>query len=377
MKKFSFLCLSLFVALASMADDWTLVTNASDLQAGDVIVLAYTSEGVTAGTEVKTGKGIKYLQPVDAAFGNDVISSLDEEAAQLTLGGSAGAWTLTNQDGKQLGVTSVKNIAWGSGTMTWKISIAGGDATISSTNDNCGILLYNIQSPRFTTYSQTGNQTKLIQIYRGKATQKHTLTYKDYPYKKTVCDLPTYNAGHKVTLSSGKPKKAGNVFKGWKYSDQTYQPGATFTMPDADAELVAVWEEGEETLSNDVAIKELKISGAVVTAIQDVYSYEFTVEIPAAEVTYVLNDANASGTPKTGFAMNVPAAGAEAVSQVITVVAEDGVTKKEYTVRVSVASSQGIEDVEIKEDVRKVLMDGQLYIIRGNAMYNMMGGRVK
>ncbi|MBO7459086.1 MAG: hypothetical protein J6T80_07525, partial [Paludibacteraceae bacterium] len=250
-------------------------------------------------------------------------------------------------------------------------------ATISSTNDNCGILLYNTNSPRFTTYSQTGNQTKLIQIYRGKATHTHTVTYNDYPYKRTACELHVYAAGNKVTLSSGKPKKAGNVFKGWQYDGKTYQPGATFTMPDADAELVALWETGEETLSNDATIKELKISGAAVTPVQDVYNYEFSVEIPAAEVTYVLNDANATGTPKTGFSMNVPAAGAEAVSQVITVVAEDGVTKKEYTVRVSVASSQGIEDVEVSKEVRKVLMDGQLYIIRGNAMYNVMGGKVK
>ena len=135
MKKHFLLCLSLIAAMAVSADDWTLVTDASDLQEGDAIVIAYSEAGVTAGLEVGEGKSSYYLQAVESTFGNDVISSVGEGTAQLTLGGSAGAWTLTNQDGKKLGVTDVKNIAWDEGTTTWTISIIGGDATISSTNE--------------------------------------------------------------------------------------------------------------------------------------------------------------------------------------------------------------------------------------------------
>ena len=380
MKKLSFLCLSLFVALAATADDWTLVTDAADLQAGDVIVLAHSNKNATAGLEVgKSGKGDLYLQAVESTFGNDIISSLGSGSAEFTLSGNASGWTLTNQKGEKLGVTKVKSIAWNNGTTTWTISIIGGDATIESTNDSYGTLLYNVGSPRFTTYSSTGNQMKLVQIYRKAVSTKYALTYKDYPYKKTVCDVPTYAAGHKVTLSTGKPKKEGNVFKGWKYNDQTYQPGAEFTMPETDAELVALWETGEETLSDDATIKELKIKGETVTAVNDVYSYEFAVEIPAVEVTYTLNHSGATGTPKTGFTITVPAAGEPAATQVISVVAENGVAKKEYTVSVAVTGGQqGIEDVQNNEvQCTKVLRNGQLLIIRGEAVYNAMGVRVK
>ena len=379
MKKLSFLCLSLFVALAATADDWTLVTDAADLQAGDVIVLAYSKKDATASLEKGTGKGVVYLKPATSTFGDNVITSLGEETALFTLSGSTGNWTLTNQEGAKLGVTKVKNIAWDEGTTTWTISIIGGDATIKSTNDSYGMILYNISSPRFTTYNQTGSQTQLIQIYRGKPAAKHTLTYKDYPYKKTVCDIPTYKEGQKVTLSAGKPKKEGNVFKGWQYDNKTYQPGAEFTMPDADAELVALWETGEETQSDDATIKEVKINGAAATASGDVFSYELAVEIPAVEVTYTLNHIGAIATPKSGFSIDVPAAGAAAATQVISVVAENGVAKKEYTVSVSVAGGQqGIEDVQSdKVQCTKVIRDGQLLIIRGEAVYNAMGVRVK
>lgn len=377
MKKHFLLCLSLIAAMAVSADDWTLVTDASDLQEGDAIVIAYSEASVTAGLEVGKGKSSYYLQAVESTFGNDVISSVGEGTAQLTLGGSAGAWTLTNQDGKKLGVTNVKYIAWDEGTTTWTISIIGGDATISSTNENYGTLRYNTQSPRFTTYEKS-SQTKTVQIYRGKASQKHTLSYKDYPYMKSVCELPTYSAGQKVILSAGKPKKEGNVFKGWKNGEDIYQPGAEFTMPDADVELVAIWEAGEETLSDETGIENLEINNETVIAVNDVYSYELTAETPAVEVRYTLKHVYATGSPKTGFTIDVPAAGAEPATQEITVIAENGVAKKVYTVSVSVAAGdQGIEDVQgDKEQCTKVIVNGNLYIKYKGRMYDVRGQRV-
>lgn len=380
MKKHFLLCLSLIAAMAVSADDWTLVTDASDLQEGDAIVIAYSEAGVTAGLEVgESKKGDLYLIPVESTFGTDVVTSLGEGTALFTLSGDGDGWTLTNQDGGQLGATNLKHVTWDEGTTTWTISIIGGDATISSTNENYGSLLYNTSSPRFTTYGQPSNQTKRVQIYRGKAASKrHTLTYKDYPYMKSVCELPTYNTGQEVTLSAGKPKKEGNVFKGWKHGEDIYQPGAEFTMPDADVELVAIWEAGEETLSDETGIENLEINNETVIAVNDVYSYELTAETPAVEVRYTLKHVYATGSPKTGFTIDVPAAGAEPATQEITVIAENGVAKKVYTVSVSVAAGdQGIEDVQ-RDDVQctKVIRDGRLYLIYKGTMYNVQGQRV-
>ena len=73
-----------------------------------------------------------------------------------------------------------------------------------------------------------------------------TLTYQGYPYKRTACDGPFYEAGTKITLSSGVPVSTdGKVFAGWTYGKKTYQPGATFVMPNNDVELVPSWKSDE------------------------------------------------------------------------------------------------------------------------------------
>ena len=76
--------------------------------------------------------------------------------------------------------------------------------------------------------------------------------------------------------------------------------------------------------------------------------------------------------------IDVPAAGAEPATQEITVIAENGVAKKVYTVSVSVAAGdQGIEDVQ-RDDVQctKVIRDGRLYLIYKGRMYDVRGQRV-
>jgi len=140
---------------------WDLVTNASSLNAGDVLVMACTSKGFTAG-DISS----QIMASVASTFSNDQISSLGAGTVELTLGGSTGAWTLSSENGL-LGATTVKKLAWGSGTTTWDISIAGGDATIQSTTDSYGRFLYNANSPRFTTYTSNTSVSMLLpQLYR-------------------------------------------------------------------------------------------------------------------------------------------------------------------------------------------------------------------
>ena len=150
--------------------DWELITNVSDLQAGDVIVLAYSDKGVTAG-EMKTGSNAQYLGAKASTFSNDkqTITLLSEDTLAFTLGKSDHYWTLKNESGSLLGATSAKNLSWDSGTTTWNITIgSNGNATITNTNSNCGIIYYNISSPRFTTYTSI---QALPQIYRGQTAE--------------------------------------------------------------------------------------------------------------------------------------------------------------------------------------------------------------
>lgn len=143
---------------------WTLVTDASTLKVGDKIVIATNAKGFVASSTISSS----LLTNVAATFSDDkaTITTLPDDAGIFTLGGEKDKWTLTCND-KKLGATAVKKMAWDSGTTTWTISIAGNDATIQSTTSTYGRILYNVSSPRFTTYTSNTNDSMLLpQIYR-------------------------------------------------------------------------------------------------------------------------------------------------------------------------------------------------------------------
>ena len=152
-----------------VTESWNLVTDASTLKVGDELVIASNEKGVVAGNISKD-----YLSKVISTFSEDMstIAELGQGAVVFTLGGEADAWTLSNSEGKLLGCTAVKKVAWANGTTTWKISIGtNSDATIQSTNTSYGRFLYNVNSSRFTTYTSATNTSMLLpQIYRRKTT---------------------------------------------------------------------------------------------------------------------------------------------------------------------------------------------------------------
>ena len=88
--------------------------------------------------------------------------------------------------------------------------------------------------------------------------------------------------------------------------------------------------------SNNANIKSLAINGETIEAVEGVYSYTVgsSVDLAAVEVVYTLAHPKATAAPASGFTINVPAAGADANTQVITVTAQDG-TQATYTVSVS------------------------------------------
>lgn len=158
-----------FKKKALVTESWNLVTDASTLKVGDELVIASNEKGVVAGNITKD-----YLSVVTSTFSDDMstIAELGQGAVVFTLGGEADAWTLSNSEGKLLGCTAVKKVAWADGTTTWKISIGtNSDATIQSTKTSYGRFLYNVQSTRFTTYISDPNAGMLLpQIYRHETT---------------------------------------------------------------------------------------------------------------------------------------------------------------------------------------------------------------
>jgi len=141
---------------------WTLVTAEDQLHAGAQVVMACKEKGTVAGSLSSS-----YLSKVNATFSGNTIPSLPSDAQIMTLGGSSGAWTFANDSGKLLGATSVKNLAWGSGTTNWDISIGtDGAATIQNETDTRGRFLYNNSATRFTTYTSAANAGMILpQLY--------------------------------------------------------------------------------------------------------------------------------------------------------------------------------------------------------------------
>ena len=92
--------------------------------------------------------------------------------------------------------------------------------------------------------------------------------------------------------------------------------------------------------SNNAEIAGLTINGEAVEAENGVYSYEVSASENLSQVAVVYSLAHplASATPASGFTIDVPAAGADANSQVITVTAENG-TEATYTVLVAKAAA--------------------------------------
>ena len=180
-----------------------LVTDASTLKAGDQIILSATANDSTFAAGAMSGK---FLSSVETK-----LDALDEKVEIFTLGGSAGAWTLTASDGKKISAVKAKELSnSGKGTDTWTIAIDdNGAATIASTNTACGRILYNVRNPRFLNYISDTNVSMLLpSIYK--------LDTAPARESGIVTDLTTLQNGDKVVVFNPANKKAlSSVYNGF------------------------------------------------------------------------------------------------------------------------------------------------------------------
>lgn len=267
------LLLSVFYALliggTVFADTWQLLTDAASLQAGDQLVLACSSKSVTA-ADIASGK--TFMDTTSSTFSGDKITTLGTGTVIFTLGGKEGAWTLSNAAGSLLGATAVKKVAWGSGTTTWEISISSdGTATIQSTISGYGRFLYNVNDPRFTTYTSTPSQSMLLpQLYRLEGATTYTFIYDGFLGNTTRCEGgKSCKAGDVITLSAGVPTREGYTFAGWQYDGRIYQAGDMFIMPAADVTLLPQWKGTPTESGLDMPV----IRTAAVKVLRDGYLY--------------------------------------------------------------------------------------------------------
>ena len=142
---------------------FTLLTNISNLAAGDEVILVSTENNVAAATITND-----VFTTEEVSISNNTITlPSTSSVVVMTVGKSGSNWTFTN-NGQLLKATAVKKVKFGANTgdSNWTISISSGNATIQNGTESYGRFLYNVNNPRFTTYtSNTSSIMLLPQLY--------------------------------------------------------------------------------------------------------------------------------------------------------------------------------------------------------------------
>ena len=206
---------------------FTRLTDPAMLQTGAQCILVYAETPAVAGELVSS----TYLASVTEGFtvnGTEITTQkTNTNISIFTLGGSTGAWTLTNSEGKKLSGTE-KTLVWDGTNSTWTINVGDDGKTIMTVGGTQ--LYYNSSAPRFRTYtsaqkglylyvSQTGEIVKQNPVITFKYDDNHQTTKINQPFSNPATSTygtVTYSSSDSETAtvnSSGvvTPKKAGTV----------------------------------------------------------------------------------------------------------------------------------------------------------------------
>ena len=161
------------------------VTSADDLVAGASYILICPTKNKAAGAMGANA----YFSSEDATL-SDNNTATSQNAIELVLGGTTGAWTFTTSEGL-IGTSAAKSLNHiGNGTTTWTISIANdGTATITSTNSSYGSIKYNASSPRFLNYASEQTAVALYKKAENKAaapTLTAATSFTTKPFEVTI-----------------------------------------------------------------------------------------------------------------------------------------------------------------------------------------------
>ena len=404
---------------------WNLVTNAATLKAGDVLVIANAANEVTAGA-----LSSQILGAVSSTFSNSQISSLGVGTLEFTLGGTSGAWTLSTADGS-LGATAVKKLAWGSGTTTWSISISDGDATIQNGTDSYGRFLYNKTNPRFTTYTSDVTAAMLLpQLYRK---SNGGSSYSDYTTTCTTPEPPEpvyytirfFDKGVQVgetqsVLKNSQPEVPsdpeacdGYTFVGWwgatlPEDNTTAHTWTTDFTATRDTTYYAIFshtetEGGENSkiiqldATEDTTFPKegitLSVSNGVLNNGTDYRVYKgstLTITSTVGDMSNIALTYDGSyngGGWASSYQPNAATwtsptttsgnSGKQARITFIEITVGTAPTSTTYYSSVACGSTTDIEETAVVPSAQKLLRNGQIVIIRGEAVYTITGERIQ
>ena len=130
------------------------VTSTSELKSGANFIIGCGSKSRAAGALSGT-----YLSSVDVTLANDIIT-INDDVQVLTLVQSGTGFAFVNEEGKYLYATDAKKLTYGDEMNTWTLS--DDDSGVTMTCGEYGTILYNVNNPRFTTYTSKPNTSMIL-----------------------------------------------------------------------------------------------------------------------------------------------------------------------------------------------------------------------
>lgn len=130
------------------------VTSTDELVSGMRYIIACGSKKVAAGDLNDT-----YLSPIGISLSNDIITITDDVAV-FTLEGSGSSYSFQNDESEEyLYARTTKKVAYGSTEQMW--TLANGDDGVVMSYGDYGMMTYNANDPRFTTYTSAANASMI------------------------------------------------------------------------------------------------------------------------------------------------------------------------------------------------------------------------
>ena len=151
------------ITFAGGTDQYVRVTDVSEIQVGDEVLIVNTAGTYALGGQVSTGTA--HRSRVAVTTENGVVTD-PGKATPLTVeaGSSAGTWSFYTGTG-YLSTASSKNVLKESknkdGNSSWTVTVSGGVATIVAQAGESRYIRENTQSPRFSCYKQ-GSQNDVV-----------------------------------------------------------------------------------------------------------------------------------------------------------------------------------------------------------------------
>ncbi len=147
------------IGVVSNVKTFKRVASTDDLVSGMRYIIACGSKKTAAGG-LTTTNSASYLTPVGVSLSSDIIT-INDNVAVFTLEGSATSYSFFNEElGEYLYASAAKMISYSSSEKAW--TLRNGTNGVEIIFGNYGAMMYNVNSPRFTTYTSNANVSMIL-----------------------------------------------------------------------------------------------------------------------------------------------------------------------------------------------------------------------